>query len=72
MTISQLENEIRQLPQKEQLQLLSWLAQYVSQTVDLPKEKVPLNDLDHPLEGTLLSYNAPFKPVAPDEWDALQ
>lgn len=72
MTISQLENEIRQLPKKDQLQLLSWLAQYIGQTINFPKEKVSLNDIEHPLEGTLLSYDAPFEPVAVDDWDSLQ
>lgn len=72
MTISQLENEIRQLPKEEQLQLLAWLAQYIHQTITVPKNKVTLDDINHPLEGTLLSYDAPFEPVALDDWDALQ
>lgn len=79
MTISQLENEIRQLPKEEQLQLLSWLAQYIrqhlsateSETASL-KRKVTLDDIEHPLEGTVLKYDEPFEPVAFDDWDALR
>lgn len=79
MTISQIEDEIRQLPQEEQLQLLSWLAQYIrqhlftaaSETTSMQGE-ITLDDIEHPLGGTVLKYDRPFEPVALDDWDALQ
>ena len=79
MTLLQIENEIRQLPQDEQLQILSWLAQYIRQhlatsesdTAELTSES-KLDDIEHPLAGTVLKYDEPFEPVALDDWVALR
>jgi hypothetical protein len=79
MIISQIENEIRQLQQEEQLELLSWLADYIRQHsfqtefgTTASQGEITLDDIEHPLQGTVLKYNEPFEPVALEDWDALQ
>jgi len=79
MIVSQIENEIRQIPQKEQLKLLSWLAEYIRQHIFQTEfgttgnqEEITLDDIEHPLQGTVLKYEEPFEPVALEDWDALQ
>jgi len=84
MTLVQMENGIRLLPQQEQLQLLSWLAEYIRERfmtvetstpeskTDVLPEKVRLEDIDHPLNGTLLKYEDPFEPIAVEDWHVLQ
>ena len=79
MSISQIENEIRRLPQKEQLELLSWLAEYIRHHIFPPEfgatteqEDITLDDIEHPLQGTLLKFEQPLESVAVEDWDVLQ
>ena len=79
MTISQIENEIRQLPQEEQLELLSWLVEYIRQYIfqsefgiTAIQGEFTLDDIEYPLQGTVLKYEEPFEAVALEDWDALQ
>ena len=79
MRRTQIEDGIRQLQQKEQLQLLAWLARHIQQ--HLPEaesgtlsihDSINLDEIAYPLEGTLLKYEEPFESVALDDWDVLQ
>ncbi len=79
MTISQIENEIRQLQQKEQLELLSWLAEYIRQHTfqtefgtTASQGEIRLDNIEHLLQGTVLKYDEPFESVALEDWDALE
>ncbi|MEM7536686.1 MAG: hypothetical protein AAF639_31175 [Chloroflexota bacterium] len=81
MTVLQIEQGIRQLKLEDQLQILSWLAQYVRQRIfaitspaetSLDEETIDTNNLEYPLAGTLLKYDDPFEPVAVDDWEVLQ
>ena len=39
---------------------------------NLSNERVRLEDIDHPLRGTILKYDDPFEPIAVEDWYALQ
>lgn len=40
--------------------------------IDASPTKVRLEDIDHPLKGTILKYDDPCEPVAVDDWKVLQ
>ncbi|MEM7533564.1 MAG: hypothetical protein AAF639_15380 [Chloroflexota bacterium] len=81
MTVLQIENNIRQLEFKDQLQLLSWFIQYVRQrmlaivpTIDETTDSLEtvVDDYDYPMAGTLIKCDDPFEPVAVDDWEVYQ
>ena len=82
MTLQEIIKAAQQLSLQEQVQLVSQLVQTLEQVIHTGLTTTPLQltekqknteavSQSHLLKGKVKYYDAPFEPVALDDWDAL-